>query len=888
MLIRTKITTPPLRRNMVNRQRLIDRLEQGKNRPLILVCGHAGSGKTFLTTQWLKQYKNAVAWYSLDEYDNDPDLFFRYLLTALLGHGNKIDKALSPFLQGQANLSGLKVTAKILDAFSQHTKEIFLILDDYHVINNKIIHDAVFHLVQYAARSLHLVILSRSEPYLPLSRLRARNHITEVNANDLQFRQDEVAVFFKDVMQLDLPSDQIQSIFRITEGWASGIQLAGLAAHQHPSSDLLNVSSLGSNPVVSEYLKNEVLNAQPENVKTFLLKTSILNRFNADLCREITGLDNTHEILKELEQNNIFIIAMDPAHEWYRYHPLFAEFLKKHLMKTRQEDIVSQNKKAALWNAQNHCIEEAFYHAWASRDMDFIVSLMEDYLMIYIVSCEFVSALRWLNKLPQKIYMESFILQVYRLLIFITQWDLIQASQLMENLKRDRPHLMQKYSGKKKKSAQDLWIVAKHSKALAQGTQCFDIETLYNDLGNIGVENRLVYLFLADFVPWLHMNMGDVAPAMSPVMNNLKLYKEMKISFGVFNTLKSYTEIEIIMGHMSRAETRWYEEIQKIKQAGIFSLPFRADYYLMKSKIYYFKNELENALENIDSALEYLEDTQLNIFKYEVYVQMAYILHAIGRESTATHTMEKALLKSQNMGSPHFVSIAQSEMARLALFQDNQPIAQKWSKARNLNIQEPFSDSFESDCLIQAHLLIDQGRYKDAFSLLNALRPRSVKRQRREPVLRIDILRAAALDAMGERKRAIEILELALCFAMPEKYIQQFIIFSPYIADMLMALGSAKDQLVVDYAVTMCEHCGIAKPTSLPKGNIPISTTESLTPREADILKMMTHGHSNSEIGDRLFISINTVKFYNKSLFAKLGVKNRVQAGIKARKLKIL
>ncbi len=888
MIIKTKLTMPPLRRTMIERKHLVDTLEQGKGRPLIFICGQAGSGKTSLATQWLDSHKNKVAWYSLDDNDNDPDLFFRYLLTSLLNHSEKFDKAFSPFLQGQRALSGQKAMTRVVNEFDRHEKNIFLVLDDFHVISNSAIHKRISYLIQYAPKSLHLVIISRSEPPFSLSSLKARNHITQINAGNLQFSRHEADDFFKKVFDMDLLPNQVQTIFKATEGWVSGLQLAGLSLQKYPSTEWLKTLSRGHDPLVNEYMKDEIFKVQPEKIQIFLLKTSILHRFNADLCKEITGQENSGKILAQLELNNVFIIALDTAHEWYRYHPLFAESLKNHLFRTQKEIIPSLNKTAALWNAKNHFFEDAFYHANLSEDINFLCDLIEDHLMIYLLGCEFVLSQRWLDKLPDEILQNRLILLIYRQLLAVSQWDLSKANLLMKDIAKRKQKLLGKYSGLKKKFALDLWIVARRSIAIFEDPKGHDVDELYDDITTISAANKYIRMYLSDHISWNLMEKGDVVKAVNPTQDSLRFYRKNKIGFGFFNQLRSSAAIDITMGHMSRARNKLKKELDIAKKAGFSNLPFRSDYYIMMAIIHYLRNNLDKALENSESALEYLEETQLNFIKCDAHINMAFILQAMGRSTTALHAMGKARTKAKSTGSSYLAGMTQSALAKLSLLQGNLVFVLKWSQKRNIDINEPFSENFEFDSLVNAHLWLEQGDYKKVIPFLEKLRSRSLKRQRHEPVLKIDIILAAAHYGLGDRKKAVQILKAALCFALPENYIQHFIIFSSHIADILMVMGNAKDPAVKVYIAAICRHCNIKKPSGLPKKNIPISTMESLTPREIDILKMIAYGYSNNKIAEKLLISINTVKFYNKNLFAKLDVKNRVQAGIKARKLKMI
>ncbi len=234
---------------------------------------------------------------------------------------------------------------------------------------------------------------------------------------------------------MEILPDQAQYIFTVTEGWVSGLQLAGLSLKRHPASNWLKATPFAHDQFVTGYLKDEVLKVQNENIQTFLLQTSILHRFNADLCQSITGMEDAREILKELEQNNIFITPLDATHEWYRYHPLFAESLKIHLNDTRKTTVPSLDKKAALWYAEKHFFEDAFYHGQSSGDMNFLSSLVEEHLFFYLLSCEFILCQRWLEKLPKEILQERLILLIYQQMLAVSQWDLPQADLLMTDIK---------------------------------------------------------------------------------------------------------------------------------------------------------------------------------------------------------------------------------------------------------------------------------------------------------------------------------------------------------------------------------------------------------------------------------------------------------------------
>ncbi|WP_321496054.1 LuxR C-terminal-related transcriptional regulator [uncultured Desulfobacter sp.] len=889
MIIQTKLTMPPLREKMVQRSQLTGIIEQGKDHSLIFITGQAGAGKTCLAVQWLSRYEKRAAWYSLDNQDNDPDLFSRYLLSAMLTCSKKIAQAFSPFLQGQKTIPIQKAVQRIIDEFVDFKDHFFLVLDDYHAIESTQIHEAIQYLIECAPACLHLVILSRSALPFPTARLTVGNRLIQVSAMDLKFSLDETACFLSDLFNIRLLPEQLKKIFQLTEGWVSGLQLVGLSLNRQPLQDLSRISLKEHKTFAMDYFREEVFRVQPEPVQQFLLKTSILTRFNATLCENITGMKDSGAILEQLDRNNIFIIALDPSREWFRYHALFADSLKKHLKQTHSEQVPDLEKKAALWYAANDHFELAFIHAHASGDIHFLADVLEDHLMFYLLACEFVTIARWLNKIPDALVNQRLILLLYRQLLATEQWNLSQADFLMKNIRDRKDALLSRYTGAKQQRARDLWLAAEHSNAIFKHPDRHDAHQLALDLKTISPGHLYIKMYLLDFIPWSLMESGETQQLAGTVLDNLAFYKQKKLGFGVFNLLRIYASIEITMGHMSRAEEKLKAELDMAKEAGLSKLPFRSDYFVIMAMIHAMRNEPDLALENISSAMAYLEETNLNLIQCDAHIQQACILQAMGRETVASFAMEKALEKSAAMGSPYLLAVAECAAARLALFQGEPSRARQWADGRKLNVNEPFSECFESECLLAAHLWVDQGEYEKAVLLLETLRPRSLKRLRAEPVLRIDILLSAALYRLDRKKEAFLFLECAVCFAVPEKYIQPFILFSAYIGELLLSLQNAADPLIQAHAGELCRQCGLAHGPCRESGkSIPVNSFESLTPREVDILKMMASGHSNNDIAANLFVSVNTVKFYNKNIFAKLEVKNRVQAGIKARKLNII
>ncbi|WP_321496053.1 hypothetical protein [uncultured Desulfobacter sp.] len=576
MIVRTKLIVPEQRSEMVLRQHLTDRLAAGEKRPLILITGCAGAGKTALAVKWLSQKDRHPAWYTLDPRDNDPGLFLRHLLISLLSISDPIDKAVGPLLQGHRSVADPDVAAAVLDAFSAEAGPVYLVFDNFHVLTCRPILDFVAHLIQYAPKAFHLVIISRSQPPFPLSRLRAGNRITELHPEALKFSRDETRFYLTRVAGLDLRPDQADTIFEATEGWISGLVLTRAALHRKdPVSAISNITPFVENAVVNEYFNEEVIDTLPPDLQDFLLTICILNRFNAALCREVTGRTGCRDVLTTLYRNHSFIISLDAGGEWFRFHRLFARALRNHPHAISPQKAVLLHKKAALWNARHYLLDQAFDHALKAYDTEFLADLMEDHLMFYFLECDFEPVCRLLDALPAQRIDTSLILSVYRLLVLISTWDLIQAPGLFKALERRKTELLDQCPDRKKEFALALWALAGHAMAAAHDPALCRLDQLTRDIDHMPETYPLLTLFLSELRLLIQLDRGDLSLSHAFIEDQKELYQTLGIGFGYFTLLRAYAQIEIAMGNMTRATQRLGQWFDQAAGTGISAAPTR-------------------------------------------------------------------------------------------------------------------------------------------------------------------------------------------------------------------------------------------------------------------------------------------------------------------------
>ena len=411
-LLATKCYIPPARADLVRRPRLVSRLRAGLHSPLTLICAPAGFGKTTLLSEWYSSASASgetvalahhLAWVALDEGDNDPVRFWRYVATAFEGVRPGTGQSILPLLESPQPPGMEFLLTTLINALAATcaNDEIFLALDDYHAIADPAIHRGVTFLLERLPPTVHIIIASRVLPPLPLPRLRARGQVSEIRAADLRFTKEESAELVRGLIGESIPEPSLARLEMQIEGWAAGLQLAALSIRG--SGDVsARVATMGaSNRLVLEYVTDEVLHRQPAAVQRFLLHTAILERFSAPLCDAVTGDLDGQSMLETLERENLFLVPLDSEQRWYRYHHLFADLLRQRLKRTLPEAVSQLHTSAAQWLEQNGLLASAVEHALAGENYLLAARLIETYFQQMLERSEWTTLRRWLDTLPQ-------------------------------------------------------------------------------------------------------------------------------------------------------------------------------------------------------------------------------------------------------------------------------------------------------------------------------------------------------------------------------------------------------------------------------------------------------------------------------------------------------
>jgi len=399
-LLATKLHFPLVRHSFVSRPRLVANLNQGFHSSLTLISGSAGSGKTTLLSEWYAQAGGNVpaAWFSLDERDNDLQGFLAYLSASLDGIQPGLRHNIQAILESPQVPQAEIILTALINALSTIPTDFVLVLDDYHVITAPEIHAAVSFLVENMPYQMHLVILTRVDPPLPLARLRSRGKLVELRDRELRFTLEETASFLRQVMQLPVSDAHVASLGARTEGWAAGLQMAALSMAHQADLDAFIHNFTGSHRYLMDYLVEEVLQQQPEEVQAFLEKTSILDRFTASLCAAVTGYEDSQRIVSYLDKANLFLVPLDEQREWYRYHHLFAELLRHRLRQTGSMQFTELYQRASDWCAQNDLANEAIDYALLGNDFTRAARLIQTEILVKLVV-----PIRWLRAVPAEV-----------------------------------------------------------------------------------------------------------------------------------------------------------------------------------------------------------------------------------------------------------------------------------------------------------------------------------------------------------------------------------------------------------------------------------------------------------------------------------------------------
>jgi LuxR family transcriptional regulator, maltose regulon positive regulatory protein len=899
-LLETKLRVPGWRRGLVARPILTERLSRGAESALTLVSAPAGFGKTTLLAEWLAAAPadgRSVAWLSLDQRDNDPALFWTYLVAALTTAAPGVGAGALSLLQPPQppTEAGLVTLLNDLDAISN---DVVLVLDDYHVIDARDVQDGMAFLLEHLPPQIHLVIASRADPALPLARLRGRGELVEIRAADLRFTPGEAAAYLNGVMGLALTAADVAALEGRTEGWIAALQLAALSLQGREDVAAFIAGFAGDDRYIVDFLAEEVLQRQPGHVQQFLLQTSILDRLSGPLCDAVTGQDSGKARLAALERGNLFLVPLDDRRRWYRYHQLFADVLQARLRDEQPEEVPELHRRASGWYEQNGEPSEAIRHALAAGDFERAADLVELAIPAMRRSRQEVAVRGWLELLPDEVVRVRPVLSVGFAGALLAggefegvegrlrdaeRWlhgaaGIRQGSQVQSAEKvvvddeefRRLPAMIELYRAAQALTRGDVPGTARHARRV------LDLSPADDHLGRASAAGMLGLAF------WASGNLEAGHSAYAECMAGLRRAGHIADTFGCAIAL---ADIRRVQGRLGEAMRTYEQALQGAPEQGGSVLRGTADMYVGMSEVHRERDDLPAATQQLLRSQELGEHTGLPQNRYRWRVAMARIREAEGDLGGALDLLNEAERLYVGDFFPN-VRPVPALRARVRVAQGELGEALGWGRERGLSVADDLSYLREFEHITLARVLM--ARYAaeraerpihEATRLLQRLLPAAEEGQRTGSVIEILVLQALAHQAREDIPAALASLQRALTLAEPEGYVRIFVDEGPPMASLLRA--AAKQGTARNYVRRLLAAVNKTE-NSMPASQCLI---EPLSERELDVLRLLGTDLGGPEIARELVVSLNTVRTHTKNIYAKLGVNNRRAAVRRAREL---
>jgi LuxR family transcriptional regulator, maltose regulon positive regulatory protein len=891
-LVSTKLRPSQSRPRLVARPRLTEKLDPEAGRRLTLVSAPAGFGKTTLVGEWAEERAaggHPVAWLSLDGGDNDPVRFLSYLVASLRALEEGFGEVLLAALRTPEPPRIEALTGTLLNEISALPGELDLVLDDYHLINSEGVHRAVSLLLEHLPDGAHLVISSRVDPPLSLARLRARGQMVELGAAELAFTREEAAAFLKGVMGLDPSAEDVSKLEGRTEGWIAGLQLAALSMRDRQDvSGFIEVFS-GSHRDVLDFLAGEVLERQPGLVREFLLKTSILESLTGPLCDVLTGRSNGQAMLEKLERENLFVIALDDERRWYRYHHLFADFLRGRLERESPGLAGELHLRASAWYEENGLISEAIDHAFFASDNERTARLIEQGIPTALRRGEFPTVLRWLEALPEAKRCRPRLLPRHAVALALTGRPddveplLGEAEQLAHTTaKQDRRFLLG-YA-----AAVRSW------RARLRGDAPRAVEHARRALSLLPEEDLDQRSFAASGLGFVLRITGDLVAADEALAEAVEMARAADHSYGTLSTMVWQARVQMELGRLREAEDSFGRALRFVAERGVGLLPAAGIAHIGMGALLYERDELDEAERELEEGVRLAERASEVGNLVWGYVTLSRTRLAQGDEEGALEIAREADRVARGSDADLQIAIAVAWMTRLCLARGNVAQASSVEEGRAASAAGAAGNAGaarSAHLLTSARLLRAQGRHREALGLLEEPREEAEASGRTGDLIEVITLQALALWEVRERERAVGTLANAMVLAEPEGYVRTIVDEGPPMAEILSGMLQATNRGSLDPPVParylrkllVVLERDSARMAS-PVGGLP----ERLSRREHEILQLVAAGKSNRRIATELFVSVGTVKTHINNLYRKLGAHSRTQALARARELKLL
>ncbi|MFC0211623.1 LuxR C-terminal-related transcriptional regulator [Paenibacillus chartarius] len=919
-LVATKLYIPRARPKALLRRRLTEKLSEGLHRKLSLISASAGYGKTTLVSEWLSACDRPAAWLSLDEGDNELHRFLAYVIAALHTIAENQARNALELLQSPQPPPIESILAVLINDIASIPGPFILVLDDYHVIHHTSVHTALMYLLEHLPPNMHLVVVTREEPGLPLARMRVRDEVTELGAMDLRFTESETAAFLTGVMNVKLTAEAAAALENRTEGWIAALQIAAVTLQGRPPAEPLPQSFAGNQRVMLDYLVEEVLHKQPEATRTFLLYTSVLDRLCGPLCEAVLPGDASvsgDEVLLSLYRANLFIVPLDDENRWFRYHHLFAELLRHKLQHRLSssaglESVTVLHDRASVWYENNAMPLEAFRHAVAAGHVDRAARLAEGEGMPLHLRGAASPVLSWLETLPKaELDARPSLWIIYGSALLITgrpteiepKLQAAEAAMAMQGLDTNaKPNDLLGIMAATRAAVAAIALAGQPFAAEPHPLQAAE-DALQTTVAEDKTDDLVGHITPRHAAPVLEPSQADTViaqsrrsleylnPELLPV--RVAVLWMMGVAYQLRGdrkeAMEAYSEVlsvsrridssligimaAVSQGSLLEKDNRLYEAEERyrsaLKRTGEVPLPAACEAYMGLARIRYEWNDLENAMQYAQKCEHLARQIHSNdaLVTCGLFFARVKLAEEDAEQASGILADVKQFIREHRLLNrlPDIAAV----QVQTAIRRGDMEGAAHLARMNGLPL-----------CAARAHLA--RGDTAAALAVLEPIRSLAEARGWRDERLKATILQAVVLQAQGAKSQASLLLLEALELAEPGGVIRSFVDEGPSIVP-LLAEAAAYGR-VSDYVGKLLAACE-AEQTGGGSQSAAMTPIETLTPRELEVLQLIADGLSNRQIGERLYLALDTVKGHNRRIFEKLQVQRRTEAIALARKL---
>jgi LuxR family transcriptional regulator, maltose regulon positive regulatory protein len=849
----TKLIPPQPRANPISRTRVLEKLNQALNCKLTVVSAQAGMGKTTAVSEWVASLETGFGWVTLDQTDNDPAVFWVYVISGFSKHINQLEPIIKS-LQGAQIPPIRSLLTQFISIFSQQQKSVVLVLDDYHLIVSDEIHQLMDWFVKYLPPSIHVVLLTRELPPLETSQLRLSGQLVDIGNLELQVDQIEAMQFFQECFQINLPESRLTELLALTEGWITGLQLIGLSEPQH-----LDAISFGkqqrTHRYFLDYFGSQILSQMPSAIRGFVVLTSITDCLNAELCTCLTGQPNAQETLEYLENRNCFTVAIDLNRQWFRYHPLFLEFLREQLIKeVPSSERARLHSIAANWFQKQGDSVRAIEHALSAEDWSFAALLMTAYVpQVYANRASPLTV--WLQRLPEQVILEQPALRVARTRIQVENTEELYRNALAATIEE-----VQIYSRK----AQNLTLSA----------MAFELEGYIAHLmGDLEIALKCYQRALA-VVPKDELILRSVfLTGQGMCCTNARLYDK---AIAVFKKAQDLCQkiglvetdqlIESALAIIFHFKGDLYQAEKTAQRMIVFQKTSNswaeANAYLLHGLILHEWNMLDQALNESNLALEIAKSGWEEPFWHNFYLGLGKILVSQGKKSQGLYHLFQALESVNKMGNQIEVRKIEAIIARSYINSKDFSQTDDWfQKTSTIALEKLYFEEIVTLVKFFNH----QKKYAKAQKIVQHAFSRY---HESSDLLQLHILSASIANSRGHTHKALFHLEQIMPIAKNGGYLRIF-----------LDEGSGMNELLKNIPIKPQYQTyvrGILQ--AFEYESVALDPPNQLSIRESEIFKMLEQGNTNKDIARQLDLAIPTIKMHVSNIYKKLGVKNRLQA----------